>query len=65
MIDIKTIEEKLETLKKNKDKVMEQIKQGQDIVRQANADLNAIQGAMQVCEQLIEDNKETENDPKN
>jgi len=52
-------------LKKNKDKVMEQIKQGQDIVRQANADLNAIQGAMQVCEQLIEDNKETENDPKN
>jgi|TARA_B100000959_G_C14562900_1_gene452471 multidrug resistance efflux pump len=53
------IEAKLKALEENKIKVVEQIRQGQELVQKGQADLNAILGAIQVCEQL-----KTENDSK-
>ena len=53
------IEAKLKALEENKIKVVEQIRQGQELVQKGQADLNAILGAIQVCEQLKnEDNKD-------
>ncbi len=51
-IDIQDIDAKLEALSKNKEEVTDRIKQAQDVLRQGQADLNALQGAIQVCEQL-------------
>ena len=48
-----TLDKKLETLNQNKVVVEDRIKTSQDVIRKANADLNAISGAIQVCEQLI------------
>ena len=59
MIDKKTIESKLEELKSNKLVVEERIRAAQENIRQANADLNAISGAEQLCQQLLNDDKET------
>jgi len=63
MIDIKTIESKLEELNNNKLVVQERIKVASETIKQANADLNAISGAAQLCEQLcqqlLSDDKET------
>ena len=59
MIDKKTIEAKLEELKSNKLVVEERIRVAQETIRQANADLNAISGAEQLCQQLLSDDKET------
>ena len=58
-IDKKTIESKLEELKSNKLVVEERIRAAQENIRQANADLNAISGAEQLCQQLLNDDKET------
>ena len=59
MIDNKVIEAKLEELKSNKLVVEERIRAAQENIRQANADLNAISGAEQLCQQLLNDDKET------
>ena len=59
MIDKKTIESKLEELKSNKLVVEERIRAAQENIRQANADLNAISGAEQLCQQLLNDDNET------
>ena len=59
MIDKKVIEAKLEELKSNKLVVEERIRVAQETIRQANADLNAISGAEQLCEQLLSDDNET------
>ena len=55
MIDKKVIEANLEELKSNKLVVEERIRVAQENIRQANADLNAISGAEQLCEQLLEE----------
>ena len=47
------VAKKIETLNQNKIVVEDRIKTSQDVIRKANADLNAISGAIQVCEQLI------------
>ena len=60
MIDKKIVEAKLEELNKNKLIVEERIRVAQDTIRQSNADLNAIFGAQQLAEQLLEDKKEEE-----
>jgi len=57
MIDKKIIEAKLENLKSNKLVVEERLRVAQETIRQANADLNAISGAGQLCEQLLEEEK--------
>tara|TARA_R100001480_G_scaffold135646_1_gene132805 strand:+ start:311 stop:511 length:201 start_codon:yes stop_codon:yes gene_type:complete len=59
MIEKKTIESKLEELKSNKLVVEERIRAAQENIRQANADLNAISGAEQLCQQLLNDDNET------
>jgi hypothetical protein len=59
MIEKKTIESKLEELKSNKLVVEERIRVAQENIRQANADLNAISGAEQLCQQLLNDGVET------
>ena len=59
MIDKKVIEAKLEELKSNKLVVEERIRVAQENISQANADLNAISGAEQLCEQLLSDDNET------
>ena len=59
------IEAKLTALEENKIKVVEQIRQGQELVQKGQADLNAILGAIQVCEQLkSEDNKDVKKPDK-
>mgnify|MGYP003113626073 FL=1 len=63
MIDIKTIESKLEELNSNKLVVQERIKVASETIKQANADLNAISGAAQLCEQLLKDNKDKGDKP--
>ena len=63
MIDKKVVEAKLEELKSNKLVVEERIRVAQDSIRQANADLNAISGAEQLCEQLLEEEKKPEEAP--
>ena len=59
MIEKKVVESKLEELKSNKLVVEERIRAAQENIRQANADLNAISGAEQLCQQLLNDDKET------
>ena len=49
----KEIEAKLELLKKNREVVTKNINDGQELVKKAIADLQAIAGAIQVCEQLL------------
>ena len=56
MIKKDQIEAKLAALKQNKLVVEDRIKTASETIKQANADLNAIAGAIQVCEQLIEEN---------
>jgi len=46
------IDRKLEELNANKVTVAERIRTAQETIKQANADLNALEGAIQVCEQL-------------
>ena len=53
MIDRKIIESKLETLNANKLQVAEKIRAAQETIKQANADLNALEGAIQLCDQLL------------
>ena len=53
MIDRKIIESKLETLNANKLQVAERIRTAQETIKQANADLNALEGAIQLCDQLL------------
>jgi len=62
MIDIKTIESKLEELNSNKLVVQERITKASETIKQANADLNAIAGAIQLCEQLIVSSNTDEGD---
>ena len=47
------IDKKLEELNKNKLVVQDRIKTASETIKQANADLNALAGAIQVCEQLL------------
>ena len=63
MIDKKVIEAKLEELKSNKLIIEERLRVAQEAIRQANADLNAISGAEQLCEQLLEEEKKPEEAP--
>ena len=49
------LEAKLKTLKENQATVETQIIKGQELLRKAQADLNAILGAIQVVDQLLED----------
>jgi len=66
MIDKKIVESKLETLNANKLQVAEKIRAAQETIKQSNADLNALQGAIQLCEQLLCENVEAEKkDDKN
>ena len=66
MIDKKIVESKLETLNANKLQVAEKIRPAQETIKQSNADLNALQGAIQLCEQLLSENVEAEKkDDKN
>jgi len=62
MIDIKTIESKLEELNSNKLVVQERITKSSETIKQANADINAIAGAIQLCEQLLVSSNENEGD---
>ena len=57
MIQKEQIESKLAALKQNKLVVEDRIKTASETIKQANADLNAIAGAIQVCEQLISENE--------
>ena len=56
------IDRKLEELNENKMTVAQRIKDASETIKQANADLNAIAGAIQVCEQLIEENPSEDKD---
>ena len=53
MIDRKIIESKLKTLNANKLQVAEKIRAAQETIKQSNADLNALEGAIQLCDQLL------------
>ena len=53
MIDKKIVESKLETLNANKLQVAEKIRAAQETIKQSNADLNALEGAIQLCDQLL------------
>ena len=57
MIQKEQIESKLAALKQNKLVVEDRIKTASETIKQANADINAIAGAIQVCEQLISENE--------
>jgi multidrug resistance efflux pump len=66
------LEAKLQQLNENKEVVQNQINEGTRLLRKAEADLNAIIGAIQVVNQLLDENadsgktKETsKNEPKN
>tara|TARA_Y100001938_G_scaffold98249_1_gene134464 strand:- start:127 stop:318 length:192 start_codon:yes stop_codon:yes gene_type:complete len=59
------IEAKLKKLKENRDIVMKNINEGQELVKKAIADLQAISGAIQVCEQLLEPKEEAKDDGAN
>ena len=58
----KEIEAKLELLKKNREDVTKNINDGQELVKKAIADLQAIAGAIQVCEQLLKEEPKEAND---
>tara|TARA_R100001480_G_scaffold11256_1_gene19856 strand:- start:32 stop:244 length:213 start_codon:yes stop_codon:yes gene_type:complete len=62
MIDKKIIESKLEELNSNKLVVQERITKASETIKQANADLNAIAGAIQLCEQLLSESVEDKGD---
>ncbi len=62
MIEKQQVEEKLAALKQNKLVVEDRIKVASETIKQANADLNAIAGAIQVCEQLISENANEDKD---
>ena len=47
----------------NKLVVQDRIKKASETITQANADLNAISGAVQLCEQLIKDNEDNSDKP--
>ena len=47
------IDRKLEELNANKLTVAERIRTAQETIKQANADLNALEGAIQLCDQLL------------
>ena len=64
MIQKDQIEAKLAALKQNKLVVEDRIKTASETIKQANADLNAIGGAMQVCEQLLSENSEDTTEEK-
>lgn len=51
------IEKKLTALRENQKTIVEQINNGEKVLIKAKADLNAIMGAIQVCEQLLEEGK--------
>ena len=57
MIQKEQIESKLAALKQNKLVVEDRIKTASETIKQANADINAIAGAIQVCEQLMSENE--------
>ena len=59
------LEATLTKLKENRDIVMKNINDGQDLVKKAMADLQAISGAIQVCEQLIKEDEESGDDGNN
>ena len=62
----KEIEAKLAKLKENRDIVAKNINDGQEVVKKAMADLQAIHGAIQACEQLLKDEpKEASDDGSN
>ena len=62
----KEIEAKLAKLKENRDIVAKNINDGQEVEKKAMADLQAIHGAIQVCEQLLKDEpKEASDDGSN
>ena len=62
MIEKDQIEAKLAALKQNKLVVEDRIKTASETIKQANADLNAIAGAIQLCEQLIVSSNTDEGD---
>jgi hypothetical protein len=49
------IEAKITKLKENKDVVIKNMETAQEVLKKNLADLNAIQGAIQVCEQILEE----------
>tara|TARA_Y100001937_G_scaffold123592_1_gene186704 strand:- start:134 stop:331 length:198 start_codon:yes stop_codon:yes gene_type:complete len=55
---IKNIEAKIEKLKENKKIIIEKMQKLDKENKQCLADLNAIDGAMQVCEQLMGEAKD-------
>ena len=54
------IDKKLEELNSNKLVVQDRITKASETIKQANADLNALAGAIQLCEQLLSEGKEDE-----
>jgi multidrug resistance efflux pump len=56
------IDKKLEELNKNKLVVQDRIKTASETIKQANADLNALAGAIQVCEQLLSEQSSEDED---
>jgi len=56
------IDKKLEELNSNKIVVQDRITKASETIKQANADLNAIAGAIQLCEQLIVSSNTDEGD---
>ena len=56
------INKKLEELNSNKLVVQERITKASETIKQANADLNAIAGAIQLCEQLLSESVEDKGD---
>ena len=57
------IDKKLEELNSNKLVVQDRITKASETIKQANADLNALSGAQQLCEQLLEEEKKPEEAP--
>mgnify|MGYP001329270173 FL=1 len=56
------INKKLEELNSNKLVVQDRITKASETIKQANADINAIAGAIQLCEQLLVSSNENEGD---
>mgnify|MGYP003117811001 CR=1 FL=1 len=62
MIKKEQIDKKLEELNNNKLVVQDRITKASEQIKQANADLNAIAGAIQLCEQLLSESVEDKSD---
>ena len=62
MIKKEQIDKKLEELNSNKLVVQDRITKASEQIKQANADLNAIAGAIQLCEQLLSESVEDKGD---